>query len=178
MRIGPLGPSGTISIWKDSGIRREPTANAFEINSNGFKTTGGSSLANSDGRIKEDIQLISGALNTLAKIKPVTFRYSDSYRAKNDTLADERYYKVIAQEFVELFPDAVKGSGEYLECADKTAENEILQVDTYPALITTVAEVQELAAENAILRSDNAELRAQFKSLSERLDQLAAKTGR
>ena len=107
----------------------------------------------------------------MARIKPVTFRYADSYRADHDSIADQRYYNVIAQEFAEVFPDAVQGSGEYLPGAAKTVANEILQVDTYPALITTVAAVQELAAENAALK-------AQLAALSERLDKLAAKIGR
>ncbi len=78
---------------------------------------------------------------------------------------------MIAQEFAEVFPDAVQGSGEYLHGAKKTAENEILQVDTYPALITTMAAVQELAAENA-------ELKAQLAALNKRMDTLATQAGR
>ena len=60
---------------------------------------------------------------------------------------------MIAQQFAEVFPDAVTGSGEYLEGAPKTPENEILQVDTYPAQIVTIAAVQELAQKNASLQA-------------------------
>jgi hypothetical protein len=52
-----------------------------------------------------------------------------------------------------VFPDAVTKSGEYLPGAQKTADNEILQVDTYPAQIVTIAAVQELARKNATLEA-------------------------
>ncbi len=153
------------------GLGRTPVNHRLEVGGNASKDTAGNWLSNSDVRIKQDIQPIGDALHTLARIKPVTFRYADSYRADHDSIADQRYYNVIAQEFAEVFPDAVQGSGEYLPGAAKTVANEILQVDTYPALITTVAAVQELAAENAALK-------AQLAALSERLDKLAAKIGR
>lgn len=178
MTIGKLAGTGTIFVANNMGVRRVPAANAFEVNGNASKSTAGSWLANSDARIKQDIQPISDALDTLARLNPVTFRYTDTYRAEHEGIADQRYYNVIAQEFAEVFPDAVQGSGEYLDGAPETADNEILQVDTYPALITTVAAVQELAAENALLRAENAELRAQFKRLSERVDRLAVRAGR
>lgn len=178
MTIGKLAGTGTIFVANNMGVRRVPATNAFEVNGNASKSTAGSWLANSDARIKQDIQPISGALDTLARLNPVTFRYTDTYRAEHEGITDQRYYNVIAQEFAEVFPDAVQGSGEYLDGAAKTADNEILQVDTYPALITTVAAVQELAAENALLHAENAELRAQFKSLSERVDRLAVRAGR
>ena len=54
----------------------------------------------------------------------------------------------LAQEFAEVFPDAVQRSGETLP----GSEDEILQVDVHPALITTIAATQELAAEVRALR--------------------------
>ncbi len=80
-------------------------------------------------------------------------------------MADLRYYNVIAQEFAEVFPDAVTGSGEYLPNAGKTPQNEILQVDTYPAQIVTIAAVQELAQKNAALQATVDRLTARLEKL-------------
>lgn len=174
-RIYVRDTDGKMFLSADGGVQTsnlvvdgEMDAKALNVEGNAVKSTAGSWKANSDGRIKQDITPVEHALDTLAKLRPVTFRYSDAYRGEHKGIADQRYYNVIAQEFAQVFPDAVQGSGEYLPGAAKTAANEILQVDTYPALITTVAAVQELAAENAALK-------AQLKQLGERLDQLTAK---
>ena len=63
------------------------------------------------------------------------------------------------------FPDAVTGSGEYLAGAPNTPENEILQVDTYPAQIVTMAAVQELAQKNAALQRTVERLTARLEKL-------------
>jgi len=132
------------------------------------KSTAGAWRANSDGRIKQDIVPVEDALDTLAKVHPVSFRYTDAYRTEHPEVADQRYYNVIAQQFAEVFPDAVTKSGEYLPGAEKTADNEILQVDTYPAQIVTIAAVQELAQKNAALE-------AMVQKLTARLAKLEAK---
>ncbi len=59
--IGRGGGSGTIYFANNAGVRRIPSANAFEVQGNASKSTAGSWLANSDGRIKQDIQPINNA---------------------------------------------------------------------------------------------------------------------
>jgi hypothetical protein len=63
------------------------------------------------------------------------------YLQAHPIIKDVTYFNVIAQEFREVFPDAVKGSGEKLSSGE-----EILQVDTYPATITALAAIKELKA--------------------------------
>ena len=145
-------------------------AKSLSIEGSASKSTAGGWKANSDVRIKQDISPIADALETLAKLRPVTFRYTDAYRADHAGIDDQRYYNVIAQEFAEVFPDAVKGSGEYLEGAPKTPDNEILQVDTYPAQIVAIAAVQELAEKNAALQ-------AKVERLMSRVEKLEAARG-
>ena len=170
------------------GVVRTPTANALEVQGDASKIVAGAWLANSDRRIKAEIQPIPNALDTVLKLRPVTFRYADRYRKSNSGIEDRRYYNVIAQEFAEVFPDAVKGSGEYLPGKPKSRENEILQVDTYPAQITALAAIQELAVEDdalreeltamrrdsAALREDNRAIKRQLERVLERLAQLEA----
>ena len=130
-----LDPAGKV------GVAQVPATNALEVNGNASKTTAGSWLANSDRRIKLDIRTIDHALETLDRVRLVDFRYTPEYRAMHPSLVDRRYLNVIAQEFAQVFPDWVKGSGEKL--ADGS---EILQVDTYPLTIYAAAAVQELHA--------------------------------
>jgi hypothetical protein len=156
--------TGLIYVRDNTGIMQIGATNGVQINNpvgidgdlklegSASKSTAGAWQANSDGRIKQDILPVEDALATLAAIHPVTFRYTEAYREEHPGVADQRYYNVIAQQFAEVFPEAVTKSGEYLPGADRTADNEILQVDTYPAQIVTIAAVQELARRNATLQ--------------------------
>lgn len=166
--------SGNMDIYSSAGVHiNNPVRidDSLEVDGPASKSTAGAWQANSDGRIKQDIQPIDSALDTLAKVHPVSFRYTDAYRAEHPQVADQRYYNVVAQQFAEVFPDAVTKSGEYLPGAEKTADNEILQVDTYPAQIVTIAAVQELAQRNATLE-------ATVQRLTTRLAKLEAAKGK
>jgi len=160
------------------GIGRTPTANKLEVEGNASKNTAGSWLANSDRRIKQDIQTVESALDTLDRVRLVSFRYTDDYRAAHPSVTDRPYLNVIAQEFAEVFPDHVQSSGEKLPDG-----SEILQVDTYPLTIYSAAAVQELAAKvesgnrkaeerEATLRSELQRRDAKIAALEARLEKL------
>jgi hypothetical protein len=185
LRIGVGGsiaiPSSlqSINLGDRVGILRDAVTNALEVNGNASKSSAGDWLANSDRRIKSEIAPIPNALDTIMKLRPVTFRYTGDYRKAHDGIGGERYYNVIAQEFAEVFPEAVKGSGEYLPGKLKSPGNEILQVDTYPAQITALAAIQELAVADDALRAEltqsrheNATLRRTLQALEARLQRL------
>ena len=164
----------TLSDSRLVGVRRNPATNALEVAGNASKSSAGSWLANSDARIKTDVEDIPGALDRLMQVRPVTFRYSQAYRDAHPDLDETRYYNVVAQDFARVFPDAVKGSGEFLPGRPQTPDNEILQVDTHPALITSIAAVQELAvrleqaeARNTALEAGLSELRTELAILRE-----------
>ena len=129
------------------GIKRTPAVNALEVEGTASKTTASSWLANSDRRIKTEIETITGALEKLDQVRLVDFRYTDAYRAAHPSIDDVRYPNVIAQEFAEVFPDDVKSSGELMPDGSP-----ILQVDTYPLTIYAAAAVQELHRENRALK--------------------------
>lgn len=163
--LKPLSPARlneTTVFAKSVGIRRTPAVNALEVAGEVSKTSAGNWYANSDRRIKEDIRSVTDALGTLDKVRLVDFRYTTEYLASHPGLEDKRYLNVIAQEFAEVFPDHVHGSGEKL--ADGS---EILQVDTYPLTIYSAAAVQELHRENQ-------ELKARLAAQEERLRRLEA----
>ena len=59
-------------------------------------------LAGSDETIKNDIQPIETALETLRNLKPVSFRYKEEYSSEPERL----HHGFIAQEFQKVLPDA------------------------------------------------------------------------
>ena len=146
------------------GIGRTPGTNALEVNGDASKSTGGNWLANSDRRIKVDIESISGALETLDQVRLVDFRYTGDYLAAHPEIEDRRYPNVIAQEFGQVFPNDVKSSGETLPDG-----SEILQVDTYPLTIYSAAAVQELHRQNQQQHRVNQLLQGEITELQERI---------
>jgi type VI secretion system VgrG family protein len=134
-----------------TGIGRTPATNRFEVEGDASKTTAGGWIANSDARIKQDIEPVRDARAVLDQVRPVSFRYTDEYRKEHPGVADRRYLNVLAQEFREVFPNHVKPSGERLPDG-----SEILQVDTYPLTIYSAAAIrelnQDLAAKDAKIR--------------------------
>jgi Chaperone of endosialidase len=169
-------------------------AQDLSVSGAAYKPGGGSWAATSDRRIKQDIAPIGNAVNTLLKLKPVSFHYTPEYRAMENNLPDKPYLGFIAQEFRDVFPDAVMETAKHVPGAPANTAP-ILALDSSPALITAVAAVQELAvesrdrdaeveklrAENASIRADNvkmhsenAQMRTRLDSISARLDSLSA----
>ncbi len=142
------------------GVKRSPTSNELEVEGNASKSASGSWLANSDARIKTKIETVTDAVNKLSKVRLVSFKYTDEYRGAHVGVEDRTYLNVIAQEFREVFPEYVKGSGEHLANGD-----EILQVDTHPLLIYSAAAIQELAKANEELKKRNDDLERQLSEL-------------
>ena len=147
------------------GIGRVAAANALEVEGNASKSTAGNWAANSDRRIKSEIQPLTGALEKLDQVRLVDFRYTPEYRAAHPGIPDVRYLNVVAQEFAEVFPDHVKSSGERLPDG-----SEILQVDTYPLTIYSAAAVQELHRENEALKKKLADQEGRLRRLEEALN--------
>jgi hypothetical protein len=145
------------------GIGRDAAGNNFEVEGNASKTTAGSWLANSDARIKQDIHPVTGALDKLAQVRLVSFRYTDDYRQRHPSIEDRAYVNVVAQEFQRVFPAAVTTSGEKLPDGES-----ILQVDTYPLTIYSAAAVQELSQKLEQKETEITELKVRL----ERLEQL------
>jgi len=148
------------------GINRVPTTNTLEVGGNASKSTAGDWLANSDARIKTDVQTVSNALETLDKVRLVSFKYTDDYQAKHASIEKRRYVNVIAQEFRQVFPDYVKSSKEKLTNGD-----EILQVDAYPLTVYSAAAVQEL---HEIVKAKDAEI-VQLKERVSKMESLLDK---
>jgi hypothetical protein len=150
------------------GVKRIPVTNALEVSGNASKTTAGDWLANSDRRIKRDIQEIQNSFVTILKLHPVKFKYTDEYKKTHSEIEDKYYYNFVAQEFMEVFPESVKGSGEYL--GEET--NEILQLDSYNAQIIAIKALQELIKQNEEQQNMIEELKRENSDLKYRLGKI------
>ncbi|MFN0080481.1 MAG: tail fiber domain-containing protein [Prosthecobacter sp.] len=146
------------------GIKRTAVTNTLEVEGNASKTTAGNWLANSDRRIKSEIEPVTGALEKLAGVRLVDFRYTPEYLVAHPGIEDRRYLNVIAQDFARVFPEHVKSSGETLPDGSP-----ILQVDTYPLTIYSAAAVQELHRENEALKKKLAGQEERLRRLEEAL---------
>jgi len=137
-----------LQINSTVGIGRYPTSNTLEVEGEVSKTVAGNWAANSDRRIKTDIKEIGNAFDIMLKLRPVKFRYTEQWRRTHPTIRDQFYYNYIAQDFQQVFPESVTGSGQYLDGDTQ----EILQLDSYNATIVAVKAIQELIIENMELQ--------------------------
>jgi hypothetical protein len=146
------------------GIGRNGMINKLEVEGNASKTTAGDWLANSDIRIKTNIQDMNDSFEKVLKLRPVAFKYSDDWKEKHPGIEDKIYYNFIAQEYQQVFPDAVQGSGEYI-----TGDpDEMLQIDTYPAQVVTIKAVQDLILQNQEQQKMIEELKQEIAKLKNR----------
>ncbi len=158
--------NGDVVVVNQLGIGRIPSW-TLDVNGEAAKNSGGMWLIGSDARIKRDVATVTNALETLDKVRLVSFRYTDDYRAAHPSIEDHTYLNVIAQEFQEVFPDFVRHSGEKL--ADGSA---MLQVDPYPLTIYSAAAVQELHRKVEDLAAELRAKEARLQALEQRLQKL------
>ncbi len=123
------------------GIGRVPASNKLEVEGDASKTTPGNWQANSDSRIKTDVQDITNAVGTLDQLRPIKFKYTNEYKKKHPSIRDKYYYNFIAQEFQKVFPDEVVITKDLLPNGER-----ILAFDPYvitPYLVKAIQEQQK-----------------------------------
>ncbi len=124
-----LGTSGTVAM---RFYNQTPSAVAGQISFSGTTTTYGTS---SDYRLKENVQPMQGALATVARLKPVTYKW------KVDGSDGQGF---IAHELQEVIPDGVYGEKDGI---NDRGEPEYQSVDASFLVATLTAAIQELKAE-------------------------------
>jgi len=108
------------------------------INTNGSTTSFNTS---SDYRLKEEVLPMTGALATVAKLKPVTFKW------KVDGADGQGF---IAHELQAIVPDCVTGEK---DAVDAKGQPDYQSVDTSFLIATLTAAIQELTARIAALEA-------------------------
>jgi hypothetical protein len=170
--VGELLIGKTVLNYRGNGVQTENTARTLGVTNNiinpciycskegatgdmmnfyyngtsrGSITTNGSNIAyntSSDYRLKENIAPMIGALDRVALLKPVTFRW------KEDGSASEGF---IAHELQEVVPDAVTGEKDAL---DEKGNPKYQGVDSSFLVATLTAAIQELSAKVDTLQAE------------------------
>ena len=156
--VGIPSSNNAFTILKDgrTGIMRIPTTNILEVNGNASKTAAGDWLANSDKRLKKNINTFRAedALQKLLQMRGVTYEWDDNQTGNNRP--EGQQYGFIAQELQAVFPENVSmdNQGFY-----QTAYG------TYDALY--VQSIKALNSKIETLEQENKELKAKLDELYE-----------
>ena len=152
--------NNAFTILKDgrTGIMRIPTTNMLEIEGNASKSTAGDWLANSDKRLKKNIETFNEeeALNKLMQLRGVTYVWDDNKTGSKRPNGIQ--YGFIAQEIEEVFPEnvAMDNLGYYQT-----------SYGTYDAMY--VQSIKALNSKIEHLEEENLELKEQIKKIYELL---------
>ncbi|MFN4198951.1 MAG: tail fiber domain-containing protein, partial [Flavobacterium sp.] len=141
------------------GVGRLAITNAFELNGEASKTSPGGFVANSDSRLKKNIQTINGkkALELISKMNGVTYEWHDEITGNKRPQGMQ--FGFIAQELKEIFPEKVTlDANGYFQTA----------YGDYDAIM--VQAIKELKQENNELKNELNALKlilesAEFKAL-------------
>jgi hypothetical protein len=122
------------------GIQRDPTTNALEVNGNASKSSAGDWIANSDERLKKDIQPFHGALQKLQQLNGITYYWNDD---KTGTIRPvETQMGFTAQNIQKVFPELVSTDAQgYLQTAYGTYD--ALYVEAIKELLKRIEVLEE-----------------------------------
>jgi len=90
------------------GIGCDSTSYALEVVGSVANSTSTTWTNTSDERVKTNIETIENGLDKINKLRPVTYNYTEEYLELHPELSPtKKYNSFIAQEYGEVFPDAV-----------------------------------------------------------------------
>ena len=97
-RLSVIPTSGQIVIGNNALVGT--ATNILQVNGDACKAGGGSWQANSDARLKKDIQPFEDGLEKLMQVKPVRYRYNGMLNLPTD----KEYVGILAHELQPVFP--------------------------------------------------------------------------
>ena len=148
---GSIATGGAVSVGATSG-----GSYTLYIAGNAY-TTG--TWGTSDRRFKENIQPLTGLLNTVTKLRPVSFTWKKNAFPAKDNPGEQ--IGLIAQEVEKIFPEMVKTN---------TDGYKAVSYDRLSVLI--LGAVQELKIQNERLMHENTALEANQANILKRLEAL------
>ena len=125
----------------------------------------------SDERLKTDLAPMTGALDGIARLRNVSYRYRTGLETPGLTLDTATHYGLIAQDVAAVFPHAVTRVGDYL-----TLEGRELTGILFAAANELRAANADLTARNTRLEAELATLRAAKTDLERDVHGLRAET--
>ena len=137
------------------GIGLVNPAHKIDVVGTAGLSTGTAWTNTSDSRIKTNIETISDGLDKINQLRPVSFNYTDEYLEQHSEIdSTRRYNSFLAQEYAEVFPDAVNVGNNLEKIITKGVEAEDAVFDEdgneiSPA-IEAVEEVKEVLVEDVL----------------------------
>lgn len=140
------------------GIGLNNPAYALDVVGNAGKSVGGTAWVDtSDARIKTNVENIENALDKISQLRPVSFNYTEDYLSVHPEIdGSKRYNSFVAQEYAEVFPDAVTSTAtlervvapesEGVEEVRETLIENLHQYTPHDLTMYLVKAVQELSA--------------------------------
>ena len=95
------------------GIAMSPGgSHKIDVTGTAGLSTGTAWTNTSDSRIKKDVQEITDGLEKIKQLRPVSFQYTDDYLSVHSEIdGSKRFNSFIAEEYENVFPDAVTVQG-------------------------------------------------------------------
>ena len=153
---GVYRPGTDIWAWSTSGsetMRLDGSGNLgiamtpggshkIDVTGSAGLSTGTAWTNTSDSRVKTNIATIENALDKINQLRPVSFQYTDEYLSVHTEIdSSKTYNSFIAQEYEDVFPDAVTIQGDLKrKTADAVPEDPGNGTPAVPAQYETLLE--------------------------------------
>lgn len=133
------------------GVGTDAPEHELHVVGNASKTEGGTTwLVVSDLKLKENIKVSEKGLNEINQLKVKTFSYKSDHRMN---LSEKEDVGLIAQEVQNIFPEAIRYSGQYM------------LLDYHPIYMAQIKAIQELTQKNQLLEKRLLELEKKFERM-------------
>ena len=160
-----FSPKLTIEYSGDVGIGVTNPAHKIDVVGTAGLSTGTAWTNTSDVRIKTNVETVTGGLDKINQLRPVSFNYISDYTDIHQEIdASKKYNSFIANEYAEVFPDAVSVGGNLeriTPSSDIGEPNEVevliedlLQFTPHDLHVYLVKAVQELSAKVTVLENN------------------------
>ncbi|MEK7257132.1 MAG: tail fiber domain-containing protein, partial [Bacteroidota bacterium] len=163
-------PRMTIQNGGNVGIGRNPVTNILEVEGDASKSSAGDWLANSDARLKKNIQPLNSQLmlQSLLALQGIAYEWNDNQTGSKRPEGIQ--YGFTAQNIREVFPTLVEEDKlGFLQTAYGTYD-----AMTVEAIRALDLQIEQLKIENVELRMENATFKSRLETQTSQLDKITA----
>ena len=167
--VNDVTVTGTVAMLIDTaqrvGLPTVSGSHKLSVTGTAGLSTGTAWTDTSDVRIKTNIETVTGGLDKINQLRPVSFNYTSDYLEIHPEIdGSKKYNSFIANEYAEVFPDAVSVGGnlERITPSSDIGESDdvevliedLLQYTPHDLHIYLVKAVQELSAKVTALENN------------------------